>query len=276
MRCPKCGGYSFDSDDRCLNCGYVISSKVKPPSWWGSRALRKSTTTSVPKNEAAIVHPPKLSICPNCQELSLFYNERDKMYECLNKKCRARGSSMDQIEPVQQTRRQRIPEKRAPSSHEGKSQALVGSKRVAVTTSTNVVSIWLESVSSKLSAWWRLHKPRRFRITKRGLSTSWGMFKKCSILASLLVVTTIIFAAVSLVMTEAISITSGVIIGSLGLALGLWCSNSLSLHKVGFARFFMIVVISVIFIMVSTAYLDIRSFTDVRDSIVGALSIPKS
>jgi hypothetical protein len=146
---------------------------------------------------------------------------------------------------------------------------------MAPSKSNNVINIWLRSIVGRLLSWWNWHKPRRVRITKRGLSSFWGLFKKTLVFLSLLGVTTVIILAVSLIISGGIPIASGVIIAALGLVLGIWCSNSLSLHRVSFARFFMIAVISAIFIMASTAYLDIRSFGDVRESVAGALSITK-
>ena len=31
---------------------------------------------------------PKLEKCPNCYQTSLFWNEKEKRYECLNYKCK--------------------------------------------------------------------------------------------------------------------------------------------------------------------------------------------
>ncbi len=43
--------------------------------------------------------PPRLSYCPVCKisKKSLFWNYLDKMYECLNLECKARGPSLDKL-----------------------------------------------------------------------------------------------------------------------------------------------------------------------------------
>jgi len=266
MRCPQCGGYSFDSEDRCLNCGYKISFDAKPPPWWGLSGLRKASTTERPTKDATDLRPPKLRVCPRCHERSLFYNDKESMYECLNKRCKAKSKSLEELEPKSQPRAKTMPEMAKPTQR-------VLPQTSGLSMATDALDTWLRSNVGRLSRWWRWHKPHKLRITRRGLSTFWGLFKKSLVSLFLIVATTIIFAAVSLIISGGVGIMSGATIATLGLVLGVWCSNSLSLRHVSFGRFFMIVVISVIFIMASTAYLDIRSFSDVRESIIGALSI---
>jgi hypothetical protein len=213
-------------------------------------------------------------MCPRCHERSLFYNDRDGIYECLNKQCRARGKSLSDIEPKSQVPLEKGPAI-APTLPYTEVPPPTPSATATPPISTNVINIWLRSKVRRLLSRWGWHKPRRVRITKRGISTFWGLLKKTIIFFSLLMVTTIIVSSVSLVISGTITPVSGVIISALGLILGIWCSNSISFHRVSFARFFMIAVISAISIMASTAYLDIRSFGDVRESVAGALSITK-
>jgi hypothetical protein len=44
-------------------------------------------------------HPPtsRVSFCPKCGKKSLWYNERDKRYECLNLQCKASGRDLGEI-----------------------------------------------------------------------------------------------------------------------------------------------------------------------------------
>jgi len=275
MRCPKCGGYSFDSEDRCLNCGHVISSDAKPPPWWGAQASLKSSMTSASKEETANAYSARLTICPKCRERSLFYNEKEKVYECLNRRCKAKSRPPDKIKSAPQVLRQRSPAKHAIPSHVRTSQTSTMRKTAAPTLSTNVASVWFASAASKLSFWWKWHEPHRFRITKRGLSAAWGFTKKTLIFFALLVITASIITSVSQVISGKITVASGFIIATSSLILGIWSSNSLSFYKVTFTRFFMIVVISTIFIMVSNAYMDITTISDVKQSITDALSITK-
>jgi len=41
--------------------------------------------------------PPRLQVCRQCNEKSLFWNFVDKKYECLNLKCKAEGPSPDKL-----------------------------------------------------------------------------------------------------------------------------------------------------------------------------------
>lgn len=101
MRCPKCGGYRFDSDDKCLNCGYTIP-VAKPPAWWASKDFQSPMSSDTPnseggesKDEHSPIYdnltsntPPELDICPCCKEKSFFWNENNHLYECLNRNCK--------------------------------------------------------------------------------------------------------------------------------------------------------------------------------------------
>ncbi len=42
-------------------------------------------------------HPDYISVCPRCGKKSLFYNGKDKIYECLNLKCKALGYTLEDI-----------------------------------------------------------------------------------------------------------------------------------------------------------------------------------
>lgn len=42
-------------------------------------------------------HPNYISVCPRCGKKSLFYNGRDRIYECLNLKCKALGYTPEEI-----------------------------------------------------------------------------------------------------------------------------------------------------------------------------------
>jgi hypothetical protein len=99
MRCPKCGGYSFDSEGRCLGpkCGHVISTG-KPPSWWGGKDFSvhrrspkdrgKGNKEGHPNHDRGDVSPPELKDCPYCKHKSLFWNKYILTYECLDLSCK--------------------------------------------------------------------------------------------------------------------------------------------------------------------------------------------
>lgn len=159
------------------------------------------------------LNPPKPGIYPRCHERSLFYNDREGAYECLNKQCKAESQSLGGLEPKSQPRAKNISVTAKPTQR-------VLPKTSSLSMATNVLDAWLQSNVGRLSRWWRWYKPRRAKVTKRGLSTFWGLFKKSLIISSLIVVTTIIFAAVSLTISGGIGIMSGAIIAALALVLG--------------------------------------------------------
>ena len=82
QRCPKCGGYSYDSNDNCINCGYTIPT-AKPPAWWGSKDFHGSGNKEINhklKHEDTIIEKVttedkhhidnviELLLCPYCKE----------------------------------------------------------------------------------------------------------------------------------------------------------------------------------------------------------------
>jgi hypothetical protein len=97
MRCPKCGDYVFEGEDRCVNCGSSVPSQ-KDSAWWGGKDFQgPDKAPDHDRNgqeehhdgevERSGVSPPELHSCPYCQTLSLFWNKHTVMYECLNPDC---------------------------------------------------------------------------------------------------------------------------------------------------------------------------------------------
>ncbi len=88
-RCPRCGGYEWDSQDRCLGkgCGY----EAKPsgsPGWWGGKDWQPHEAR--PPREAQTPHltdPPELHTCPACVQVALYWDGAMKLYKCLNNRC---------------------------------------------------------------------------------------------------------------------------------------------------------------------------------------------
>ena len=97
MRCPKCGGYGFDWEDKCLNCGYELP-RQKPPSWWEQKNFQEPGKTPFSEDSCADEHhdsderpldkTPQLLTCPYCNRESLYWVQPLAMYECLNHDCR--------------------------------------------------------------------------------------------------------------------------------------------------------------------------------------------
>jgi hypothetical protein len=92
------------------------------------------------------------------------------------------------------------------------------------------------------------------------------------VIAALLATATIVVVTVCRFITSELAVSSFIIYLVFGLIIVIWCLNSVSKHRLGFSRTFMVVLIAGIFSLVSYVYLDIRSFQDVRDSVEKALS----
>jgi len=103
-----------------------------------------------------------------------------------------------------------------------------------------------------------------------------GWFKrnvgKFFILVVVLATIAIILSAVGLSISGTVSLAAGIVICLVGLGILLWSLTTLSKRRSRLARVIMVLVISLIFIMFSSAYLDLRSPQDVRDSIFSAFS----
>ncbi len=64
------------------------SSWGKPSKWHFSKKKKSRTSNLKTKEKAKVEKLLSMDKCPNCGELSLFWNERIYLYECLNPNCR--------------------------------------------------------------------------------------------------------------------------------------------------------------------------------------------
>lgn len=130
MRCPKCGVYGFDWEDRCSHCGYSHPSQ-RPPAWWGRKDFQRSDKTPemgqedehMKTSDSSEVSEPELHDCPHCNEHSLFWNQHTLLYECLNIRCRRRVTVTEfKTKKEESTTAQQSDEKQRievpPASHE--------------------------------------------------------------------------------------------------------------------------------------------------------------
>lgn len=70
MRCPNCGGYSFDRDGRCLFCGHSTSSTPIPPRWQVGGEQPPSASSD--NNDSRFGHGNRPSECPVCRNRELI------------------------------------------------------------------------------------------------------------------------------------------------------------------------------------------------------------
>lgn len=90
MRCPKCGGYSFDDRGVCKTCGDSIY-PIPPRKDLGkvdifkmADGLENKYPTEPP---VKIEKDSKQNTCPKCGLPTLTYNKFAKKFECINKWC---------------------------------------------------------------------------------------------------------------------------------------------------------------------------------------------
>lgn len=264
MRCPKCGGYSFDSDDKCLNCRYTIPI-AKPPLWWGRKDFQPSMSShvhSVEGGESKYMHnptydkltsnkPPNLETCPYCNRKSYFWNEYNKLYECLNRKCKGKPKEKKHNN---QNRKSFHHTKTSHSKFQGKTKSEKPGKQRAR------YALWFKRKVSSLK--------RKIR------QTFWSGRKLIKLILFLAVFANMaaIFCSVGLTISGGVSLTAGIIISVIGLVVLLLSLKAVSKYQPRITGTVMILVISAIYIIFSFAYLDIRSFTDIKDSIMSAFT----
>jgi len=118
----------------------------------------------------------------------------------------------------------------------------------------------------------RYHTPRLVVLVKQKFKWAKRNWGKILVFLGILATIAIILSAVGLSISGDTSLTAGVIISIVGLVILLWSLRMLSKRKPRISGVVMILLISLIFIMLSAAYLDIRSFSDIGDSIVGGFT----
>ncbi len=120
----------------------------------------------------------------------------------------------------------------------------------------------------------RYQKRLRHRVPKPTWSIRHTVGK---ILISLTVIATIVvtLSTVCLFISGTIPLLVSIIISFLGLGILVWSLGTLSKRRPGLVRVVMVLLMSIIFLVFSLAYLDIRSFTDVKNSIGSAFTLER-
>lgn len=94
----------------------------------GLKRKQQEQNNKKPEPESNIqAQPIKLGICPHCGQTSLFYNERSKKHECLNRKCKSNKSNVfgNVIWPGDSPKENEGHDKSAKSHQEGLSNPLL-------------------------------------------------------------------------------------------------------------------------------------------------------
>lgn len=210
----------------------------------------------MPKREdeywAGMKEPKGRGLCPKCGSSNISYNKRFKSWRC--NKC-------ENSFPVPSY---------GPGREFGKKARWFGK-----TTEGEKRAEFAGAARKARAAYKRKkYSTQRFsfKVIGRALSTFFRNLKKPLILVAVLVTTVIIVTAVCLSISGGVKLTAGIILSLIGIVILVWGLNSLSKYRVSFARTFMFILISGLFIISSCAYLDIRSPADVKDGIFSAFS----
>lgn len=113
------------------------------------------------------------------------------------------------------------------------------------------------------------------RKVGRSFGAFWRNLKRVLLLIFVLATAAIVVSAVCIFISGEIRLSSTILIAVVGLIILAWGLGSLSKYRPSFARTFMYLLISALFIIASSVYLGIKSPADVKDSVRNALSTDK-
>jgi hypothetical protein len=213
--------------------------------------------------------------CPKCGKITLFWNENENKFECLNLKCKRVFTEKELRDAVLSAASphitKNIEEELQSTTAERKSTdvRVIKLKHIAKVTLKFsgkfllLILILLRALGRALRIAWR---------RRRALRPFWRMLPKALILIFVLAIAVIVTSGVCQFITGNLKMTPVIAMSIASLVIIIWGLTSMSRYRVSFTRFFMVALISLIFLIVSSTYLGIRSFTDVKDNIMGALT----
>jgi len=217
----------------------------------------------------------RLMKCPKCSKITLFWNEKEGTFECLNLKCKRVFTEKELGDVVLSAASSDIAKGRDEEIRSGMNERKLASSRVIKFKSIaqtslrfggkffEVLLICLRGFRGALRKAWR---------KRRVMRTFWRILPKALLLVFILAITTIITSSVCQFITGDLKMTPVIVLSIAGLVIVIWGLTSMSRYRVSFTRFFIMTLFSLIFVIVSSTYLGIRSFTDVRDNIKDALT----
>jgi len=95
-KCSDCENPIYPNQVRCSFCGRELAPDPPPQGtldWKKERRVRKPVDGSEIEQQALKEERPTLQQCRLCRQISLFWNDHDRTYECLNHDCRATGDT---------------------------------------------------------------------------------------------------------------------------------------------------------------------------------------
>jgi ribosomal protein L37AE/L43A len=197
-------------------------------------------------------------LCPDCASDKIVYNTHFKSWKCL--KCEKSFIYPSSGVPY---RGKKSKNPRRTSFHNAKKPySKLESKQKAGKSSSRI---------ARYSRWLK-RKANSLKRTIRKTFWSGRKLTKLIIFFAVLANITALFCAVGLTISGDVSLTAGIIISVIGLVVLLLSLKAVSKYQPRITGTVMILVISAIYIVFSFAYLDIRSFTDIKESIMGAFN----
>jgi len=217
----------------------------------------------------------RLMKCPKCGKITLFWNEKDGTFECLNLKCKRLFTEKELRDLVLNAASSDISKGRYEEIQSVMTERELANNKVIRFKSTartvlrfggkffEVILMCLRGLGRALRTAWR---------KRRVMRTFWRILPKALLLLFILAIAIIITSSVCQFITGDLKMTPVIMLSIAGLVVVIWGLTSMSRYRVSFTRFFMVTLISIIFVIVSSTYLGIRSLTDVKDNIMGALT----
>ena len=99
--------------------------------------------------------------------------------------------------------------------------------------------------------------------------------KRLLILLAIIGITLLTITAVAQTISGDVKLSNGVIFTIVGVIVLGWVISSFSKHRISFTRIYLVFLFSLLFVLIASAYLDVNSPADIKDSIVRSFTIER-
>jgi len=256
--CPKCKRDSLFKHPKsgryeCLNrdCQAVFAATyvVEPAKEYDSQPYMRT------EGQAESGH--KIGNCPRCGSSKFYYSRYHKMWQCLS--CHLLTDDPRSAMVTAQSKDETQKTKHGVERVDHKIANKLSQYRYQL-----IARGYLRRLLSYVRGSIRRFKRRTWQTRRK----FWRIFILLAVLATI----AIVLSAVGLSISGDVSLAAGVVISVVGLGILYWSLSTLSKHRPKLPSLVMVLLISVIFIMFSSAYMDIRSLTDIKNAIVGGFT----
>jgi hypothetical protein len=190
--------------------------------------------------------------CPNCNSFLQYSTESNK-WKCRNVACNKTYIWV----PKKADNRFEAHEKKRRGETTGRTKINV---KIYILRINNITRKFIKKIYHFSTSF--------FRWVSRVLKSFWYIFKRFIVLLSTLGITAIVLTAVSIfVKSSVIGLAALIVISIIGLILIVFGLVSISKYKLTFAKTFIYILLSVMFAVLSCAYLNIHSVNDIKDNL---------